>query len=506
MEILERILIDVLLRFTTVEQINAAMGNPQTAAVIVGVLVAVSGALLGTFLLLRKMSMTSDAISHTVLLGIVVAFLVMVGVFGLEPDISSPLLIVGAALAGVATVVLTEAIHRSGLVKSDAALGLAFPLLFAIAIILISRFTANVHLDSDAVILGEIGVVWANTNNHCLDNCEAVTITPDDPRAETRRQCVNCSAGGIGPRDPEAEFEEVCSNCGTYSPGEAWSARLTDSPPLMVFWPRAITVMLVTTLLNLGFVALLYKELKITTFDPALASALGFRPGVMNYALMILVSITAVAAFDAVGSVLVVAFFIIPAATAYLLTDRLALMLVISPLVGGVATATGYELSRGNLLGIIEISDLLAALDRVVDLGGYTAWNTSISASMALMMFLFFVAAWVFSPHYGLVSSAIRRRTRAQQFANQMLLGHVYNHQGTTSEGSELAVTTLHEHLNWSRQKTRRVLRRVRLLNLARIEDGTVLLTERGEQRVRAFITETLGDRANGAWQVAVER
>src|SRR5690606_23607327 len=119
MVILERMLIDVLLRFTTVEQINAAMGNPQTAAVIVGVLVAVSGALLGTFLLLRKMSMTSDAISHTVLLGIVVAFLVMVGVFGLEPDISSPLLIVGAALAGVATVVLTEAIHRSGLVKSD---------------------------------------------------------------------------------------------------------------------------------------------------------------------------------------------------------------------------------------------------------------------------------------------------------------------------------------------------------------------------------------------------
>src|SRR5690606_25681861 len=157
MNLIERLLINLLLQFVSAEQLNAFLGDPQTAATIVGVLVAISGALLGTFLLLRKMSMTSDAISHTVLLGIVVTFLVMVALPGVEPDISSPFLIIGAALSGVATVVLTEAIHRSGLVKADAALGLAFPLLFAIAIILISRFTANVHLDTDAVILGEIG-------------------------------------------------------------------------------------------------------------------------------------------------------------------------------------------------------------------------------------------------------------------------------------------------------------------------------------------------------------
>ena len=499
MNVIERIFINILLRLTSVAELNAFFSDPQTAAIIVGGLVAFSGALLGTFLLLRKMSMTSDAISHTVLLGIVVAFLIMVGVFGLEPDISSPLLIVGAALAGVATVVLTEAIHRSGLVKSDAALGLAFPLLFAIAIILISQFTANVHLDSDAVILGEIGVVWANTNNHCLENCDTITITPDDPRAETGRQCVNCSAGGIGPRDPEAVFEEHCANCGTYSPGEAWSAGLIDEAPVLVFWPRAITVMLVTTLLNLAFVTLLYKELKITTFDSALAAALGFRPVLINYALMVLVSVTAVAAFDAVGSVLVVAFFIIPAATAYLLTDRLALMLVISPLVGALATVTGYEFSRGNFLGIVQVSDLLQTLDRLVGLGGYTAWNTSISASMALMMFFFFVLAWVFSPRYGLVSSMLQRRRQQQQFANQMLLGHVFNHQGTAHASEELAVATLHAHLNWPQSKTRRVLQRVRLLNLARIEGDMVYLTERGEQRVRTFINHTLGDRSGMA-------
>src|SRR5690606_32943992 len=172
-------------------------------------------------------------------LGIVVTFLVMVALPGVEPDISSPFLIIGAALSGVATVVLTEAIHRSGLVKADAALGLAFPLLFAIAIILISRFTANVHLDTDAVILGEIGVVWADTESHCLDNCEDVVITADDPRAQMGRQCVNCQSEGISPRDPRAEFEEVCFNCGTYTAAQAWRERLIDEPPELVFWPRS---------------------------------------------------------------------------------------------------------------------------------------------------------------------------------------------------------------------------------------------------------------------------
>ncbi len=496
MQFIEQILINVLLRFMSVEQLNNFLGDPQAAALTVGVLVAVSGAVLGTFLLLRKMSMTSDAISHTVLLGIVVAFLVMAALPGIEPDITSPFLIVGAAIAGVATVMLTELIHRSGLVKADAALGLAFPLLFAIAIILITRFTADVHLDEDAVILGEIGVVWANTESHCLENCADVTITPEDERVTTGRQCVNCQAEGIGPRDPKAIFEETCANCGTYTAAEAWRERLIETPPVLVFWPRAITVMLVTTLLNVVFIIAFYKELKLTTFDSSLASALGFHPAAMNYALMILVSVTAVAAFDAVGSVLVVAFYVIPAATAYLLTDRLAGMLLLSPVIGALGTITGYEFSRGNFLGIVQVSDLLKVLDRLIGLDGYTAWNTSISASMALMMFFLFLVAWVFSPRYGLVSGVLRRRAQRRQFANQMLLGHVFNHQAAADAAAELSVATLHEHLNWSPQKTQRVLQRVRLRNLAVIEGNLVQLTDRGQQRVRDFIHHSLGDRA----------
>ena len=489
MEALEQLLIGLLLRVTDVQQLNALLGDPQTTALLTGALVALAAALPGTFLLLRKLSMTTDAISHTVLLGIVLAFLVLAALPGMEADLNSPWLILGAAVAGVATVVLTGAIQRSGLVKADAALGLVFPLLFAIAIILISRLTEDVHLDSDAVILGEIGVVWADARSHCLQDCDPVHITPDDPRAETGRRCTNCAELDIGPRDARAEFEEYCLNCGSYTAAEAWRARLVAQAPQLVFWPRALTAMLLTALLNLGFVTLFYKELKLTTFDPALAAALGLRPAVMNTALMVLVSITAVAAFDAVGSVLVVAFFIIPPATAWLLSDRLAHILLLAPLGGVLATLTGYEFSRGNFLGIAQVSDLLVTLDEWVGLDGFTAWNTSISAAIVLMMFFFFLLAWVFAPRQGLLSTLLQRRARQRHFADQLLLGHVYNHQGTAEAAVELAQTGLHEHLGWTPRKTQRVLGRVRLRSLVQIEEGRLQLTARGERSVRKFMT-----------------
>ncbi|MBC7869947.1 MAG: metal ABC transporter permease [Chitinophagaceae bacterium] len=489
---IEQLVINLLLNFISAESINTFLGDPRTVAMLVGGLVAISGALLGTFLLLRKMSLTSDAISHTILLGIVVAFMVMVGVFGMEPDLSSPWLIIGAAAAGVATVVLTELIFRSGLVKQDAALGLAFPLLFAISVILISRFIDNVHLDADSVIVGEIGLAWANTNSHCSGNCDEVIITPDHPRAEVGRTCTNCTTGGINPRSPQAVFEETCSNCGTYTAGEAWQNRLIDEAPALVFWPKSLTVMGLITILNLLFVTVFYKELKLSTFDSALAKALGFRPAYLHYGLMILVSVTAVGAFDAVGAILVIAFFIIPPATAYLLTNRLSLMLILSPIFGALAAFTGYDLARGNFLGLVDISDVLTWLDKVVGLGGYTEWNVSISASMVIMAFVFFVLAWVLSPRQGLVSSVIRRRRQQQQFAAQVLLGHIYNHQGSAVAQTELAVETLHQHFRWSPARMQWAIARLRALNLVRVQEDQIALTERGEKQVRDFRQENL--------------
>lgn len=484
---IEQVLISFLLNFFDQTAVNAFFRDPQNTATLIGSLIAISGALLGTFLLLRGMSLTSDAISHTVLLGIVVAFLVMTSFFQQEPDLSSPWLIIGAALAGVATVVLTEAIYRSGLVKQDAALGLAFPLLFAIAVILVSRYVQDVHLDEDAVMVGEIGVAWADTNSHCLDNCETVTITQDDPRAEISRRCTNCRELGISPRDEGAEFTEACDNCGTFSPALAWQAGLLDSEPLLIFWPKSITVMLLITGLTFLFVTIFFKELKLSTFDPALAAALGFRPAILNYALMITVSLVAVGAFEAVGSILVIAFFIIPPAAAYLLTDNLTRMLAYSSVIGAAGAYFGYDLARGNFMGVFQLDSILIGLNQLFDLGLIEEWDSSISASMVLMIFFFFLLSWVFSPKYGLVSTMLRSRGQRHQFDNQVVLAHINNHEGTSRELEELAIETLYAHFRWSPRKTKRMINSLQTGSFVHVQDNTVRLTSKGKNRVRVF-------------------
>jgi len=487
---LEHMILQLLQIFFAQDAINGFLGHPQTVAIMVGSLIALAGAIPGTFLLLRGMSLTTDAISHTVLLGIVVAFIVLAALSGTTPDLSSPLLILGAAAAGVATVILTEALYRSGLVRQDAALGLAFPLLFAISIILVSRYISNVHLDTDSVMIGEIGVAWTDTTSHCFANCEEITITEDDRRAVMMRECTNCVSENLYPRDDRATFEEMCSNCGTYTPGEAWSKGYSPQKPELIFFPRSLTVMGLLTVLTIVFVLLFYKELKLATFDSGLAASLGLRPGALHYALMTIVSLVAVGAFNAVGSVLVVAFFIIPAAGAYLLTDRLSRMLIIAPIFGVLGATTGYELSRGNVLGLFQMSDLLKSLDGLLKLNGYTDWNVSISASMVIMLLVLFIVAWVCSPRYGLITLATRRWQQSRQFADVLILGHIANHEGTPEAPDELNPDTLHEHFHWSRRTMQWALARLRAVRLVQVENDQVILTERGRAHLLDFRQE----------------
>src|SRR5690606_1229399 len=109
--------------------------------------------------------------------------------------------------------------------------------------------------------------------------------------------------------------------------------------------PKALYMMLAILAMNAAFIVLFYKELKLTTFDAALAAALGFSPGAIHYGFMTLVSLTAVGAFDAVGAVLVVALMIAPPATAYLLTDRLSVMIGLSVGIGVLSAVAGYWVS-----------------------------------------------------------------------------------------------------------------------------------------------------------------
>ena len=125
------------------------MSTHQVEIMIIASLTAITCALPGVFLVLRRVSLMSDAISHAILFGIVCAFFI-------TKNLSSPLLIVGATLTGILTVTLTELVIYTKKLKEDAAIGLVFPLLFSIAVILISRFASDIHLDTDAVLLGEI--------------------------------------------------------------------------------------------------------------------------------------------------------------------------------------------------------------------------------------------------------------------------------------------------------------------------------------------------------------
>lgn len=287
--------------------------SPQIEIQLLAAVVAAACALPGVFLILRRMALLSDAISHSVLLGIVLAFFVV-------RDLGSPVLLLGAAAMGVLTVALVEMMHRTRLVREDAAIGLVFPALFSLGVILISRYAGDVHLDLDAVLLGEIA------------------FAPFDRLV-------------VGGRD---------------------------------LGPRGLWVMGSILLLNAAAITVFYKELKLTTFDAALAAALGFSPAVVHYGFMTLVSITAVGAFDAVGSILVIALMIAPPAAAYLLTDRLSAMLLLSVRIGVSSAISGYWLA--HLL------------------------DASIAGAMATMAGAHFALALLFAPEQGIVARALRRR------------------------------------------------------------------------------------------------
>jgi manganese/zinc/iron transport system permease protein len=360
--------------------------QPQIEIILIASVVAASCALVGTYLVLRRMSLMSDAISHAILLGIVLAF------FLVESTASLPM-IIAATLTGVLTVTLVEALFRTRLVKEDAAIGLVFPALFALGVILISRYASNVHLDTDAVLLGELA----------------------------------------------------------FAPFDRLVVAGTDLGPKSLWLTGAIG------LVNLLFILVFYKELKLATFDAGLAAALGFSPVVLHYALMTLVSVTAVGSFEAVGSVLVVALMITPPAAAYLLTDRLPVMLALSVVIGVASAISGYFLAR--------------------------FLNASIAGSMATMTGVFFTLALFLAPERGLVARWALRRRQRWQFAGEMLLVHLSNHEGTPQEADECSMDHMAEHMKWSPAFSDRVVRHVTRDGLAQRVHGTGLtLTDRGRE------------------------
>lgn len=281
---------------------------------LMGFFVAAACGLIGNYLILRRMALVGDAISHSILPGIAIAFL-------LANSRNTWVMFAGALAAGIFTTVIIDVIHKRSRVKQDAAIGIAFSTLFAIGVILISLYADKVDLDQECVLYGEIAFV---------------------------------------PLAPFVQFGGVA-----FGP----------EPVLRMGFVLVVTALLIM---------LFYKELLVSSFDSGLAASLGINAGVMHYALMSMLSVVVVSAFESVGAILVVAMLILPGATASLLSHRLPVVLALSVLHGALSSVLGIHLA---------------------------VWlECSMAAAMVVMGAVLFVLAWVFSPRAGLLGRWLSRR------------------------------------------------------------------------------------------------
>ncbi|HCM89923.1 MULTISPECIES: metal ABC transporter permease [Vagococcus] len=257
--------------------------NALMTSIIVGV---VSG-VIGSFIILRGMSLMGDAISHAVLPGVAVSYIVGAN------------FMIGASIFGIAAAGLIGFVTQKSKLKSDTAIGIVFSSFFALGIILISF--AQSSTDLYHILFGNV-----------------LAVRPSD---------------------------------------------------LYTTLGVAVAVIL--------FVALFYKELLVSSFDPVMSEAYGLKVQVIHYALMFFLTLVAVSSLQTVGTVLVVAMLVTPAATAYLLTDRLSVMIFLSSLIGGVSAVVGLFFSY--------------------------SYNLASGATIVLTTAMFFIIAFIFSPKQGFI-------------------------------------------------------------------------------------------------------
>lgn len=298
--------------------------------------------LLGNYLVLRRMSLMGDAISHAVLPGLVAAFLITGG--------RGPVgMFIGAAAAGMLTVIVVALIRRLGRLESGAAMGVTFSIFFALGVLLLEQAAARqVDLDPDCVLHGMLETIF-------------------------------------------------------WFPPADWAALLTTAT--LAELPRQVTttgLMLVAAIL---FILIFFKELRLSSFDAGLSTALGFNAAWLSAMLMVMVAASTVAAFEAVGSILVIAMLICPAATARLLTDRLRTQILLSALIASATTITGY------ILGAFA----------PIWLGHHSALSTTgmMTVTAGVLLALTIIA----SPSRGMIIARIRRARLAAQVAREDILG-----------------------------------------------------------------------------------
>jgi manganese/zinc/iron transport system permease protein len=237
---------------------------------IISVLASLACVLPGTLLVLRGMALISDAISHSMLLGIVVSFLCF-------HHLHSPLMMYGALFSAFLTVIGTEQIIKTKILKPDAAVGLVFPLFFSIAVLLISQYARSIHLDTDMILVGEI--LLAPLQQYSL---YGITIGA-----------------------------------------------------------KAIWHLLGIILVNASVLYLFFRQFQTSIFDRTFAKISGYNVPFFHYLLLFLTSCTTIVVFDIVGAVMSVALIIVPAATAFLWTEKMKTMIFASLLIATLSALIG---------------------------------------------------------------------------------------------------------------------------------------------------------------------
>jgi manganese/zinc/iron transport system permease protein len=364
--------------------------------IVAGVLCAVSASLLGNFLVLRRMSMLGDAISHAVLPGLAAAFLI-------TGSRSSMTMFVGAVVVGVLTALLTQWIRQAGNVDEGASMGVVFTTLFALGLVMIVQAADRVDLDAGCVLYG------------------AIETSPLDL----------LDVGG-------------------------WKI------------PRVVAVLAVVFIVNFGFVVCFFKELKISSFDPALSTALGIPATLMHYLLMTLVAVTAVASFESVGNILVVAMFVVPPSAALMITDRLSRVVWFSALIAASSAFAGHWMA--------------SVVPRWF---GYS--GTSTAGMMAVAAGLLFVVALFFGRHQGLWVRWRRHRALIWRVLSEDVIGFLYR-QAERDRAKHWASSEIAAALHGSEHLVGRILR-------SQIGEGLIepvqtgyRLSPSGEDRARQIV------------------
>lgn len=249
----------------------------QTSLLLVsmGWLVAVTCGWLGALLLLRKVAMMGDTLSHSLLPGLVLAYL-------FTGNRGTAAMWLGALAAAAVTILLIELIQRFSRIKADAAMGIVFSTMFAFGVVLITLFSRHIDLDADCVLYGELLFIIVH------------------PPVEV-----------AGLQLPPAD------------------------------WLRMAFMAVVVLVL----IAVFYKEILATGFDPTWAGAAGLPAGGIHYGMLLVLSLVIVSAFDAVGAILVVAMIAFPGATALLHCQRLPGVLAATALHALIASLGGFHLS-----------------------------------------------------------------------------------------------------------------------------------------------------------------